>query len=47
MAEPTDICPNCKTEIKLNESLAAPLLNRDAGGLLGQDDRAQGTDDGR
>ena len=26
MAEPTDICPNCKTEIKLNESLAGPLL---------------------
>lgn len=26
MAEPTVTCPNCKTEIKLNESLAAPLL---------------------
>jgi hypothetical protein len=26
MAEPTIICPNCKTEIKLTESLAAPLL---------------------
>src|SRR3972149_3730373 len=26
MAEPTVICPNCKTEIKLTESLAAPLL---------------------
>ncbi|MCF7817765.1 MAG: DUF2130 domain-containing protein [Kiritimatiellales bacterium] len=26
MAEPTIICPNCKTEIKLNESLAAPLI---------------------
>ena len=26
MAEPTVICPNCKTEIKLNESLAGPLL---------------------
>ena len=25
MAEPTVICPNCKTEIKLNESLAGPL----------------------
>ena len=26
MAEPTVTCPNCKTEIKLTESLAAPLL---------------------
>nr|WP_281720563.1 DUF2130 domain-containing protein [Nitrosomonas nitrosa] len=26
MSEPTIICPNCKTEIKLTESLAAPLL---------------------
>jgi hypothetical protein len=26
MAEPTLTCPNCKTEIKLTESLAAPLL---------------------
>jgi len=26
MAEPTIICPNCKTRIKLTESLAAPLL---------------------
>ena len=26
MAEPTVTCPNCKTEIKLNESLAGPLL---------------------
>ena len=26
MAEPTLICPQCKTEIKLTESLAAPLL---------------------
>ncbi len=26
MAEPTVVCPNCKTEIKLTESLAAPLL---------------------
>ena len=26
MAEPTITCPNCKTEIKLNESLAGPLL---------------------
>lgn len=26
MNEPTIICPNCKTEIKLNESLAAPLI---------------------
>ena len=28
MAEPTIICPQCKTEIKLTESLAAPLLDR-------------------
>ena len=26
MTEPTIICPNCQTEIKLNESLAAPLI---------------------
>lgn len=26
MAEPTIICPRCKTQIKLTESLAAPLL---------------------
>ncbi|MFB3884336.1 MAG: DUF2130 domain-containing protein [Thermodesulfobacteriota bacterium] len=26
MAEPTIICPKCKTEIKLTESLAAPLV---------------------
>ncbi len=26
MSEPTITCPNCKTEIKLTESLAAPLL---------------------
>jgi hypothetical protein len=26
MADPTIICPNCKTEVKLNESLAAPLI---------------------
>jgi hypothetical protein len=27
MTEPTIICPNCKLEIKLTESLAAPLLD--------------------
>ncbi|MDH4154679.1 MAG: DUF2130 domain-containing protein, partial [Nitrospira sp.] len=26
MSEPTITCPNCKTEIKLTESLAAPLI---------------------
>lgn len=26
MTEPTIICPNCKTEIKLTESLAAPMV---------------------
>ncbi len=26
MSEPTITCPNCKTEIKLNKSLAAPLI---------------------
>lgn len=26
MTDPTIICPNCHTEIKLNESLAAPLI---------------------
>ena len=25
-AEPTIICPNCRAEIKLTESLAAPLV---------------------
>ncbi|MDH3443350.1 MAG: DUF2130 domain-containing protein [Deltaproteobacteria bacterium] len=27
MAEPTVVCPQCRTEIKLTESLAAPLLD--------------------
>ncbi len=26
MTEPTITCPNCKTETKLTESLAAPLI---------------------
>src|SRR5664279_1470808 len=26
MSEPQIVCPNCKTEIKLTESLAAPLI---------------------
>lgn len=26
MAEPTITCPNCKIEIRLTESLAAPLI---------------------
>ena len=26
MSEPTIICPKCKNEIKLTESLAAPLI---------------------
>jgi len=26
MTEPTITCPNCKSEIKLTESLAAPLI---------------------
>ena len=26
MTEPTIVCPNCKSEIKLTESLAAPLI---------------------
>lgn len=26
MNEPTIICPNCKSEVKLTESLAAPLI---------------------
>lgn len=26
MTEPTIICPNCHTEVKLTESLAAPLI---------------------
>lgn len=26
MSEATIICPNCKTKIKLTESLAAPLI---------------------
>ena len=41
MAEPTIVCPNCKTEIKLTESLAAPLIDsirRDYEKLLAQKD---------
>jgi hypothetical protein len=26
MAEPTIMCPSCRTEIRLTESLAAPLI---------------------
>ena len=26
MTEPTIVCPNCKTEVRLTESLAAPLI---------------------
>ena len=26
MSEPTVLCPQCRSEIKLTESLAAPLL---------------------
>ena len=26
MAEPTIVCPHCKNEVKLTESLAAPLV---------------------
>ena len=26
MSEPTIVCPTCKTEIKLTESLAGPLI---------------------
>jgi hypothetical protein len=42
MAEPTVVCPQCKTEIKLTESLAAPLLEsirRDYEQRLTQKDR--------
>lgn len=28
MTEPTITCPNCKTKIKLTESLAAPLIEQ-------------------
>jgi hypothetical protein len=41
MAEPTIICPKCKNEIKLTESLAAPLIEsvrRDYEGRLTQKD---------
>src|SRR5262245_5336554 len=31
MTEPTIICPNCKIEIKLTESLAAPLIEMTRG----------------
>ena len=43
MPEPTIICPQCKTEIKLTESLAAPLLEatkRDFEQRLAQKDAA-------
>ena len=45
MAEPTVICPQCKTEIKLTESLAAPLLDsirRDYEQRLSQKDADMG-----
>ena len=41
MSEPTILCPNCKTEIKLTESLAAPLIEstrRDYENRLAQKD---------
>jgi hypothetical protein len=41
MSEPTITCPNCKTEIKLTESLAAPLIEstrRDYENRLAQKD---------
>jgi hypothetical protein len=41
MAEPTIICPHCKAEIKLTESLAAPLIEttrRDFENRLAQKD---------
>ena len=41
MAEPTIICPKCKNEIKLTESLAAPLIEstrRDFENRLAQKD---------
>ncbi|MEY4831000.1 MAG: hypothetical protein RLZZ562_2796, partial [Planctomycetota bacterium] len=28
MSEPSITCPNCKSEIKLTESLAAPLVKQ-------------------
>lgn len=43
MAEPTIICPKCKNEIKLTESLAAPLIEstrRDYEARLVQKDTA-------
>lgn len=40
MTEPIIICPNCKTEIKLTESLAAP-------GRRGRDEAAILTDGNR
>ena len=27
MVEPTIVCPSCKSEVKLTESLAAPLID--------------------
>lgn len=46
MAEPTIICPQCKNEIRLNESLAAPLIEstkRDYEARLAQKDTAIAT----
>lgn len=43
MSEPTITCPNCNTEIKLTESLAAPILEetkRNFDALLAQKDKA-------
>jgi hypothetical protein len=34
MTDPTIICPKCKTEIKLTESLAVPLIEATRGAVL-------------
>ena len=39
MTEPTIVCPNCKSEIKITESLAAPLIEATKRIKVGPTDR--------
>lgn len=36
MTEPTIVCPNCQTEIRLTESLAAPLIAASREAIAGE-----------
>lgn len=39
MDDPTIVCPNCKTEIKLTESLVAPLLDAQRASIAAEESR--------